>query len=242
MPTVILLRHGRSTANTANVLAGRSRGVRLDEAGRDQAEAAAARLADVRVARIVSSPLERCRQTARPVATAHPDAPTATDRGLLEVDYGEWTGEKLPALAKQPLWRTVQAHPSGAAFPGGESMAAMSARVVAAVRRLDAEVAAEHGDDAVWVAVSHGDPIKAVLADALGMHLDEFQRIVVDPASISVVRYTPLRPFVLMVNTHAGSLSHLAPPKRSGRRRRGSDAAVGGGSGPDAPRPPRTRG
>jgi probable phosphomutase (TIGR03848 family) len=208
-----------------------------------QTEAAAARLADVRLARVVSSPLERCRQTAKPVAARHPDVPRTTDRGLLEVDYGEWTGESLPTLAKHALWRTVQAHPSGVTFPGGESMAAMSARVVAAVRRIDAEVSEEHGDDAAWVAVSHGDPIKAVLADALGMHLDEFQRIVVDPASVSVVRYTSLRPFVLMTNTHAGSLVHLTPTARRGRRRRrGSDAAVGGGAGPQARRSPRTRG
>ena len=108
----------------------------------------------------------------------------------------------------------MQAHPSAAAFPGGESMAAMAARAVEAVRRWDARVEAEHGPEAVWVAVSHGDVIKAVLADALGMHLDAFQRIVVDPASLSVVRYTPLRPFVVAANTAAGDLSHLKPPPR----------------------------
>ena len=108
----------------------------------------------------------------------------------------------------------------------------MSARVTATVRRLDAEVEAEHGPGAVWVAVSHGDPIKAVVADALGLHLDQFQRIVVDPASISVVRYTPDRPFVLATNTHEGDLGWLNPPTKT-RRRRTSDAAVGGGSGPE---------
>ena len=240
MGTVILLRHGRSTANTDNVLAGRGRGVDLDEQGRAQAEAAAARLRDVRLARIVTSPLERCRQTAKALSAVKPDVPVTTDRGLLEVDYGEWTGQRLPALSKQPLWRTVQAHPSGATFPGGEGMAAMSARVVHAVRRLDAEICAEHGAEAVWAAVSHGDPIKAVLADALGMHLDAFQRIVVDPGSVSVVSYAPLRPFALLVNTHAGTLSHLNPPKR--RRRKGSDAPVGGGAGPEAPRGRKSRG
>lgn len=240
MGTVILLRHGRSTANTENVLAGRGRGVHLDDQGRAQAEAAAARVADVRLARIVTSPLERCRQTAKALSAALPDVPVTTDRGLLEVDYGEWTGQSLPALSKQPLWRTIQAHPSGATFPGGEAMAAMSARVVDAVRRLDAEICAEHGADAVWVAVSHGDPIKAVLADALGLHLDAFQRIVVDPGSISVVGYSPLRPFVLMSNTRAGALTHLNPPKR--RRRKSSDATVGGGAGPDGPRGRKSRG
>ena len=131
------------------------------------------------------------------------------------------------------MWKTVQAHPSAAEFPEGESMAEMSARAVAAVRRWDARIEAEHGPDAVWVAVSHGDVIKAILADALGIHLDAFQRIVVDPASLSVVRYTPLRPFVVSMNTSAGDLAHLRPPAKKGRssRRRSSDAAVGGGAG-----------
>lgn len=232
MATVILLRHGRSTANTAHVLAGRSKGVHLDDHGRAQADRAAERLAGVRLARIVSSPLERCRETARPVRAAHPDVPFGTDRGLVEVDYGEWTGRELKALGKEKLWRVVQTQPSAATFPDGESLGAMSARVTGAVRRLDAAVEAEHGPGAVWVAVSHGDPIKAVLADALGMHLDAFQRIHVEPASISVVRYTPDRPFVLMSNTSAGDLAGLTPP-RKGRKRgpTSSDAVVGGGTG-----------
>jgi broad specificity phosphatase PhoE len=127
----------------------------------------------------------------------------------------------------------VQAHPASVVFPDGESMANMSARAVEAVRRWDARVEAEHGPDAVWVAVSHGDVIKAVLADALGMHLDSFQRIVADPASLSVVRYTPLRPFVVTVNSTAGSLAHLRAPARKRRRRTtvSSDAVVGGGAG-----------
>ncbi len=233
MATVILLRHGRSTANTAHVLAGRSRGVHLDETGRGQADRAAERLAGTRLARIVTSPLERCRETAKPLAKRHPDVPLSSDRALVEVDYGQWTGRALKDLAKEKLWRVVQAQPSAATFPEGEGLAAMSARVVSAVRRLDAAVEAEHGAGAVWVAVSHGDPIKAVLADALGMHLDAFQRLHVEPASISVVRYTPERPFVLMSNTTAGDLSGLTPPARKGRRgaRASSDAVVGGGTG-----------
>ena len=232
MATVVLLRHGRSTANTAHVLAGRSKGVHLDDTGREQAERAAERLAGTRVARIVTSPLERCRETARPLARAHPDTPLSSDRGLVEVDYGEWTNRALKDLAKEKLWRVVQAQPSAATFPEGESLGAMSARVVSAVRRLDAQVEAEHGPGAVWVAVSHGDPIKAVLADALGMHLDAFQRIHVEPASISVVRYTPERPFVLMSNTTSGDLAGLTPPAKKGRKpaRRSSDAVVGGGT------------
>jgi probable phosphomutase (TIGR03848 family) len=239
MTTVILIRHGRTTANSGGVLAGRSAGVVLDELGAQQAATVGERLAGVPLAAVVTSPLERCRQTARAIAERHPAKPRVVrDKGLVEVDYGEWTGEGLKTLAKQPLWKVVQGHPSAATFPGGESMAAMSARAVAAVRRWDATVEAEHGAQAVWVAVSHGDIIKAVLADALGMHLDAFQRIVVDPAAVSVVQYTPGRPFVLMSNTHEGDLSFLAPKPDSKRRRRrpDSDAAVGGGAGPGAGR------
>jgi probable phosphomutase (TIGR03848 family) len=233
MPTLILARHGRTTANASGVLAGRTKGVHLDERGLEQAKAAAGRLVDLALAAVVTSPLERCRETAREIARAQ-QAPVkvSTERGLVECDYGSWTGRELKTLAKEPLWRTVQAHPSAAVFPDGESMADMSARAVAAVRRWDARVEVEHGPDAIWVAVSHGDVIKSILADALGNHLDTFQRIVVDPASLSVVRYTPLRPFVVSVNTTAGSLAHLRPPSRRRRSRRvSSDAAVGGGAG-----------
>ncbi len=241
MATVILVRHGRTTANTAGVLAGRSPGVRLDDRGREQVARLGERLAGLPLRGIVSSPMVRCRETAAAIAERQQPQPRPVEResALAEVDYGAWTGGTLATLAKEPLWRTVQAHPSAVTFPGGESMSGMAARSVAAVRRWDARVAAEHGDDAPWVAVSHGDVIKAVLADALGIHLDQFQRIVVDPASVSVVRYTPDRPFVLMSNSHDGDLSFLAqaPKKRStGRKRRTSgsgDAAVGGGAGPD---------
>ncbi len=241
MATVILVRHGRTTANTAGVLAGRSPGVRLDDRGREQVARLGERLAGVPLRSIVSSPMVRCRETAAAIAgRQQPEAATVErESALAEVDYGEWTGGTLAALAKQPLWRTVQAHPSAVTFPGGESMSGMAARSVAAVRRWDARVAADHGDAAPWVAVSHGDVIKAVLADALGIHLDQFQRIVVDPASVSVIRYTPDRPFVLMSNSHDGDLSFLAPPAKKGRassRRRtagSGDAAVGGGAGPD---------
>ncbi len=160
------------------------------------------------------------------------------ERRLLECDYGEWTGRELKQLAKEKLWGVVQAQPSAARFPGGESLQEMSSRVVAAVRERDAALTADVGDHAVWLAVSHGDPIKAVLADALGLHLDAFQRIVVDPGSLSVVRYTPHRAFVVTMNSSSGSLAHLAgkPPRgRGGRRPRTSDAAVGGGAGPTGP-------
>jgi probable phosphomutase (TIGR03848 family) len=235
MPTVILVRHGRSTANATGVLAGRLPGVHLDDAGRKQAAAVGERLAGVRLSAAVTSPLERCRETCREITTRQGEPMRAgTDKQLSECDYGEWQGRPLKELAKEKLWKTVQAQPSAATFPGGESMRAMQDRAVAAVRRHDARVAAEHGDDAVWLAVSHGDVIKSILADALGTHLDLFQRIHVDPASVSVVRYTESRPFVIGTNTHAGDLSWLTPPKKPRRtsRTRSSDAEVGGGAGP----------
>jgi 2,3-bisphosphoglycerate-dependent phosphoglycerate mutase len=236
MATLILARHGRTTANATGVLAGRSKGVHLDDTGVEQARAAADRLAGVPLAAVVSSPLERCRETSREIARRQqPVAKVSAERGLLECDYGSWTGRELKTLAKEPMWRTVQSHPSAAVFPDGETMADMSARAVATIRRWDARIESEHGADAVWLAVSHGDVIKAILADALGIHLDAFQRIMVDPASLSVVRYTPLRPFVVSMNTVAGDLSSLKPPARKRRSRKvSSDAAVGGGSGATA--------
>ena len=245
MATVILVRHGRTTANTSGTLAGRLPGVRLDETGAGQAVRTGERLAVVPLAALVTSPLERCRQTAKgilsrqtaePVRRAGPGSRLQADKGLTECDYGDWQGKALKDLAKEALWKVVQTQPSAAVFPGGESMQAMQARAVAAVRRHDARVEAEHGPGAVWAAVSHGDVIKSVLADALGMHLDLFQRINVDPASVSIIRYTPSRPYVLATNTHAGDLSWLVPPKRARRRKSSAgvtdDAAVGGGAGP----------
>lgn len=231
MATLILARHGRSTANATGVLAGRSKGIHLDEEGLLQARSAAGRLAGLELAAIVSSPLERCKETAKEISRLQTGSlRVAHERGLLECDYGSWTGKDLKSLAEEPLWRTVQAHPSAACFPDGESLAAMMSRSVAAVRAWDAKIEAEHGTDAVWLAVSHADVIKAILADALGMHLDLFQRIVVDPSSMSVVRYTQLRPFVLSVNTVAGDLAGLKSPHRSGGKL-DSDAVVGGGDG-----------
>ncbi len=233
---MILVRHGRSTANTAGVLAGRLAGVHLDDAGLKQAVAVGERLSGVRLAAAVTSPLERCRETAKEITGRQSEPLRATaERQLSECDYGEWQGRPLKDLAKEKLWKTVQAQPSAATFPGGESMRAMQDRAVAAIRRHDARIAAEHGDDAVWLAVSHGDVIKSVLADALGTHLDLFQRIHVDPASVSIVRYTETRPFVVGTNTHAGDLSWMTPPKKARRRTArggGTDAEVGGGAGP----------
>ena len=240
MATVFLLRHGL-TKLTGPVLAGRTPGVHLDERGQAQATAAADRLAVLPLAAVVTSPLERCVETARAVSAAQRAAGRAptrrTERRLAEADYGDWTGREIKALVKDPLWRVVQAHPSGVTFPNGESMAAMAERGVRAVRELDAELTTRHGEDALWVACSHGDLIKAILADALGMHLDLFQRIVVDPGSISAIRYTGGRPFVLFSNSANGDLSPYRPaPRKPGRRSRtaSADATVGGGAGAGA--------
>jgi len=223
VPTLILARHGRSTSNTAGTLAGRTPGVTLDDTGIGQAEDAATRIADLPLSAAFTSPLERCRQTAKVLVRGHGIRAT-TDRRLTEVDYGDWSGHRLSELAKKPLWRTVQTQPSAARFPSGESLAEMSARAVTAVRSLDARVRDEHGADAIWLAVSHGDVIKAVLADALGLHLDQFQRIVVNPASLSMVRYADEGVAVLTMNSVAGSLDHLRPHKKSSKR-----GVVGGG-------------
>ncbi|MGH3763926.1 MAG: histidine phosphatase family protein [Pseudonocardiaceae bacterium] len=231
MGTVILLRHGRSTANTAGVLAGRTPEVALDEHGQAQAEALVARLAQLPLAAVVSSPLLRCRDTVAPFAQARELEVTFDDR-FIEVDYGEWTGRELRTLGKEPLWKVVQTHPSGAVFPGGEALAAMQARAVAAVREWDAKLAVEHGPQVLWLVCTHGDLIKAMLADALGVHLDGFQRIVANPCSVSAVSYTETRPFVQRINDCADDLRSLVPPKRRRRRRPSSDATPGGATGP----------
>jgi probable phosphomutase (TIGR03848 family) len=240
--TVLLVRHGRTAANRAGVLAGWTEGVSLDEAGQEQVRALARRLSVVPLAAVVCSPLLRCQETAELLLTgrAGADVPRHDDERIGEVRYGDWSGQELKTLAKDPLWKVVQGHPSAMTFPGegGESMTAMATRAVTAVREWNLRLG-----DAVYVVVSHGDIIKAILADALGMHLDQFQRIVVDPASISVVTYTPLRPFVVHVNDVGGDLSFLAPAKAKGRGRaratsKGtgrSDAVLGGGSGTSTP-------
>jgi probable phosphomutase (TIGR03848 family) len=227
--TVLLLRHGRTTANTGGILAGWTPGVQLDETGAAQVQAVGERLAKVPLAAVVSSPLERCMQTATAIAAGR-DLELRTDDRLGEARYGDWTGRTIKELAKEPLWRVVQQHPSAAVFPGpeGEGLAQTQARAVAAVREWNATL----GPDAVWLACSHGDVIKAILADALGLHLDQFQRIVVDPASFSVVTYTETRPFVVRVNDTGGDVAALIPPPAKRRRRKASsDAVVGGGAG-----------
>jgi probable phosphomutase (TIGR03848 family) len=226
--TVLLVRHGRSTSNTAHVLAGRSEGVELDDKGRQQAAELVERIGELPIRAVVRSPQLRCRLTVEPLVEKLGVEAEVDDR-FAEVDYGEWTGRTLGELFKEPLWSVVQAHPSAAVFPGGEGLAEVQTRAVAAVREHDTRLAEQHGADVLWVACTHGDVIKAILADALGLHLDGFQRISVDPASISVIRYTKLRPFVLHVNHTGGRLTSAltaAPP--SGDDTPAEDAVVGG--------------
>jgi probable phosphomutase (TIGR03848 family) len=231
--TVLLVRHGRTTANDAGVLAGWTEGVALDETGQAQVRALAGRLAPVPLVAVVTSPLQRCRETTDLLVEGM-DVPVHPDDRLGEVRYGEWSGLELKKLAKEPLWKVVQSHPSAMTFPGegGESLRGMADRAVDAVRDWNSRLGSDKKEE-VYAVVSHGDVIKAILADALGMHLDQFQRLVVDPGSVSIVSYTPLRPFVLRVNDVGGDLSFLAPRKGTRRRRKApsSEATLGGGLG-----------
>ncbi|MEU7136215.1 histidine phosphatase family protein [Streptomyces sp. NPDC046261] len=229
MPTLILVRHGRSTANTGGVLAGWTPGVALDERGAAQAAALPARLADVPLAAAVSSPLQRCLETLQPLLDARPALPLHTDERVGECHYGDWSGRKLADLAGEPLWEVVQRHPAAAAFPGGESVRAMQARAVDAVREWNERVEREHGHDAAYLVCTHGDLIKSLVADALGLHLDHFQRITADPCSVTAIRYTRLRPYLLRLGD-TGDLAGLVPPAPT-HGEPAEDAAVGGGAG-----------
>ncbi|NEA63200.1 histidine phosphatase family protein [Streptomyces sp. SID12488] len=226
MPTLILVRHGRSTANTSGVLAGRTPGVALDERGAAQAAALPGRLAELPISEVVTSPLQRCEETIRPLLEARPELRPHTEERISECDYGDWSGRKLAELMDEPLMQVVQAHPSAAAFPGGESMRAMQTRAAEAVREWNARVEADHGADAVYLMCSHGDIIKSLVADALGLHLDLFQRVSVDPCSITAIRYTRLRPFLVRLGD-TGDFASLAPREEAP----GEEAAVGGGAG-----------
>ncbi len=170
--TVILLRHGRSTSNTAHTLAGRSDGVDLDDKGREQAQALVERIGALPIRAIVRSPLLRCERTVEPLAAALGLEPIVDER-ISEVDYGAWTGRKIGDLVKEPLWAVVQQQPSAAVFPDGEGLAHVQARAVEAVRAHDRRLAELHDGDALWIACTHGDVIKAVVADALGHPLGQ---------------------------------------------------------------------
>lgn len=234
MPICLLVRHGHSSANADGILAGRLAGVHLDDTGRQQIELLASRFSGLTLARVVSSPLERCQETAVALAGAtSPALEVRLDQGLWECGYGAWTGRLIKELVDEPLWRTVQDQPSAARFPeheeyAAESLLEMRHRAVATVRQHDEEVAAEHGPHALWAAVTHGDVIKAILADAAGSHFDHLQRFRADPGSVSVVHYTDRRPFLVGANDTGSDLNRLAPPARPEVPE--GDAPVGGGS------------
>lgn len=205
LTTVLLVRHGQ-TPTTGKVLPGRAKGLSLADEGRRQADIAAERIAALpRVDAVYSSPLERARQTAAPIAAAR-DLRVVVDRGLNECDFGEWTGAELQQLMKRPEWQTVQRAPSTFRFPGGESFTEMQTRMVSTLDRLRAA----HVGGTI-VCVSHADTIKAAVAHALGTHIDLFQRIVISPASVTAITWGPGGPAVLAVNSTGRPLTELRP-------------------------------
>jgi probable phosphomutase (TIGR03848 family) len=205
-PTLVLLvRHGQ-TGTTGSVLPGRAKGLHLADKGLEQAAAAAARIGKLDgVQAVYASPLERTRETAKPIGAAVGQR-VQTAKGLLECDFGDWTGRKLSDLRKLPEWSQVQNSPSGFRFPGGESFLEMQTRIWSELERL---VGAHPGGTVV--AVSHADPIKAAVAMATGVHLDLFQRIVISPCSVTPLLFTTGGPVVLAVNNTGDDLSTLQP-------------------------------
>ena len=203
--TVLLVRHGQTTT-TGSILPGRAKGLHLAPVGQEQAARAAERIASVgNIAAVYASPLERTRETAAPIAKRL-DLKVSIARGLIEADFGDWTGRKLSELMKLPEWRKVQSSPSTFRFPQGESFPEMQSRIVGAVDQL----VAKHPGQRI-VVVSHADPIKALVAHASGIHLDLFQRIVISPCSITPLLLGGDRPVVLAVNSTGEDLSTLAP-------------------------------
>ena len=195
MTTVLFVRHGQ-TPTTGKSLPGRAPGLHLADSGIAQADAVAVRIAKLkRVDAIYASPLERTRETAAPIGKAR-GLKVQIDKGLLECDFGDWTGHELKVLMKLPEWTTVQRYPSGFRFPNGESFTEMQGRITAATQRL-----VDKHAGGVIVAVSHADPIKALVAHAMGTHLDLFQRIVMSPCSVTAITYSSGGPAVLTVNS-----------------------------------------
>jgi probable phosphomutase (TIGR03848 family) len=203
---VLLIRHAHSIANGSGILAGRTEGIGLSPSGKKQARDLARRLGEIPIKSLRSSPLERCGETISPwlqkLSDINPRLIVQIDEDLSEVDYGDWTGRKLRALSKELLWKKVQEKPSRVTFPNGESLSDMQARAMKAVKRgLD-----KRGKGHV-VLVSHGDVLKAIIASALNLHLDEFQRIVIDPASVSILDYSSSKPRLILMNDSRSRLS-----------------------------------
>lgn len=226
MTLVILLRHAHSTANHSGILAGRTEGVHLSPLGRAQARKLSTRLGEIPLKSLRSSPLERCAETLHPWLRRREMSDSllmtelTIDHDLAEVDYGLWSGRKLRTLSRDPLWKTVQERPSQVTFPQGESLLAMQKR---AMKSVEAGLSLR-GKGHVLL-MSHGDIVKSIIASALGMHLDEFQRIVIDPASVSIVDYSGNRPRVLLLNDSRSKLDSSVFAQR------GKKTLVGGGAG-----------
>ena len=222
---LVLIRHAHSEANAAGILSGRIPNVHLSDKGNEQAEGLAVRLGNFPVSNLRISPMERCFETISPwinsiVLPNNPKFEPIIDQELTEVDYGTWSGKKLAVLSRNKLWKIVQESPSRMYFPKGEGIAQMQARAMTSVHE---SVASKTKGAAVIV--SHGDVIKSIVASALGMHLDEFQRIVIDPASVSIVDYSTIKPRVLLLNDSRSVVTELlVAPKRSKN-------LLGGGSG-----------
>lgn len=202
--TILLVRHGQ-TPTTGKVLPGRAKGLHLADQGLEQAKIAALRISELPVSAVYSSPLERAKETAKPISDAL-GLKTKIDRGLFECDFGDWTGRKLVELNKLPEWQTVQRAPSTFRFPNGESFTEMQTRMVSALDRLRIQ----HPGETI-VCVSHADTIKAAVAHAMGTHLDLFQRIVISPASVSAITWHAGGPIVLAVNSTGRPLTELRP-------------------------------
>lgn len=218
MGTLILIRHGRTPANEQGILAGRSPGVQLDEVGKSTALALQEKFQNLNVKKVFASPLERTIETANLVFPNH-QIETVSD--LIECEYGDWTGRKLSELSNEPLWKDVQATPDLVTFPNGESMSAMSKRAVSAVAKIDEDLTQVHGDEFIWAAISHGDIIKAIIANSLGLELSKFQKIYVEPASVSVIRFKDNDSAVVKVNDTGNSwveqLEKIAEPTLGGQ-------------------------
>jgi probable phosphoglycerate mutase len=217
--TLLLIRHGL-TRLTGPVLAGWTPGLHLDDRGVEQAARLAERLRPVALTAIVSSPLERCLDTVAPIADGR-GLEIAIDDRLGEARYGDWTGQEIKKLVRDPLWKVVQTQPSAVTFPNGEAMRDVQVRALAAIQEWNERL----GPEATWLACSHADVIKGIVADALGLHLDQFQRIAIGPASLTVIRYGGLGRTVVRVNDVGGAVHDLLPPKRRGRRRNGAEAS-----------------
>lgn len=220
MTTVYLVRHGRTPANEKGILAGRTKGVFLDELGVLQAETLARTLENIEFKKIIVSPMERCQQTARILnqLSKYPSKPNI-DSGINECDYGDWSNKKLSTLRRKPLWKNIQERPSGVQFPKGEKMSSMLDRMKTTIF----ENAAKLKNDDNMLVVSHGDPIRSFIADSLGIHLDNFQRITIDPCSLSIVRITQGNVQVVSVN------NRVQVPNQSKKKKMGS--VLGGGAG-----------